>query len=230
MNPAPALASPEVTPAAVGADAGSPAHAQADALIEEMAQRVRQLRGELLAAAEQEAQQIRRRARTKARQRLRRAIADMRAAEGRRLQQLQAELETAGRQQDWARAQQSLAVAWPRLAAALQARWDDRAARARWIAAQLALARARLPGRDWTVHHPGSCDAGECDALRAALARQGVEGVTLRADEHLGAGLVIEVGGARLDGSPAALLADRVQVEAALLALLEPAAAPGAPA
>lgn len=225
MNLAPLVAAR----ATDAADATSPAHLQADALIEEMAQKVAQVRDELQGVAEQEARQIRQRARTKARQRLRRAIAEMRAAQAQRTQQLHAELETASRQQASVRAQQTLDAAWPRLAEAIEARWSDPVARAHWLAAQLALARSRLPGQAWTVRHPGAWGAAELATLRDAMVGQGERAATLQSDTRLTTGLVIEVGGARLDSTPAALLADRPQVEAVLLSLFEPATAQGAP-
>ena len=200
---------------------------QAQALIDDIGRQVAEQRGVLQDAAEREADQIRQRARTKARERLRRAIAAMRALERARTQQVLAEIETAGRRQASVRAQQALALAWPQLAAAIERRWHDPHARADWIAAQLAMASARLPAPGWVVRHPASAGQADAAALRAALRGAGVAAATLLADAALPAGLVIEVGGARLDSTPAALLAQRPQVEAALLATLEPLVATG---
>lgn len=206
----------------------SAASLQADALVEEIAQKVAAARAEILQAAEREAQQIRQRARGKARQRLRRAIAALRAAEQQRTQQLLAELETTRRQQASVRAQQTLALAWPQLDEAIARRWRDPAARTGWIAAQLALAVSRLPAAGWAVRYPAAAQADDIAAWQRALADHGAAGATLHADTTLQAGLVIEVGGARLDSTPTALLADRPQVEAALLAMFEPASGAGA--
>jgi hypothetical protein len=87
----------------------------------------------------------------------------------------------------------------------------------------IALARARLPSHGWVVHHPASCDDGEIAALREHLRTQGLSDVILRPAAGQRAGLVIEVDGARLDGTPAALTADRSRAEAALLVELESA-------
>ncbi len=93
----------------------------------------------------------------------------------------------------------------------------DDAARATWIDALLRLAVQRLGRRAaWTLRHP----PGLADALRAVLAQHDVANATLVEDATLDAGLVIEADGARLDGTPAALLADRPAVEAELLAQL----------
>ncbi len=206
-----------------------PVDLQADALIAEIGRQVAAQRQALLDGAAREAEEIRQRARAKARARLRRAVEALRTAEQQRTQQVLAEIETAARHQAQVRAQQALALAWPRLATAIESRWHDPAARDCWIATQLAIAAARLPARAWTVRHPAAWHEADAAALHHALQRQGVAGATLQADAALHAGIVIEVGGARLDSTPQALLTDRPQVEAALLAMFEPAAASEAP-
>ena len=192
----------------------TPAQLQADVLVQDIQGKADAQQLELLAAAGREADDIRRRARIKARRQLRRAIDEMRAMERQRLQQLRAELETRNRQQASRQATEALAVAWPRLATALERRWRDPAARRRWIDAQLAIAHARLPAQGWRITHPADL-AAEDVALLSALGN-----AVLQPDASLTAGLVIEVGGARLDSRPEALLADRAQVESALLAAI----------
>ena len=149
---------------------------------------------------------------------MRRAVEEMRESGQRRLAQVRAELEIALRHDDSVRSLEVLATAWPLLRAALARRWDDDAAAATWMRAQLADARARLGSRGWLVRHPASASAARIAALREALASQGAIEPSLRADPGLDAGLVVEVGGARLDATPDALLAIRPAVEAALLA------------
>lgn len=195
----------------------SPA-SQADALVSEIREQVALERRRLLDDAEREAEAIRGRARDKARRQMRRAVEEMRESGHRRLAQVRAELETALRHDDSVRSLEVLATAWPLLRAALARRWDDDAAAATWMRAQLADARARLGPRGWLVRHPASANAARIAALRDALASQGVIEPSLRADPGLDAGLVVEVGGARLDATPDALLAIRPAVEAALLA------------
>jgi hypothetical protein len=203
----------------------TPAALQADALVQAIGEQVAAERQALLDAAAREAAAVRQRARDKARRQLRRALAEMRATEREQVQRLRAELETAERRQQSAQATELLTRAWPRLAEALRARWQDPDARAAWIAALLAQARARLPAAGWQLRHPAGWSASETAALRAQLQAQGAIDATLQADAGLAAGLVIEVGGARLDGTPAALLADRPRAEAALLAALAAAEA-----
>jgi hypothetical protein len=204
-----------------------PVDLQAQALIDDIGRQVALQRQALLDTAERDARQTRQRAQAKARERLRSAIAGMRSAERVRTQQVLAEIETANRRQASARSQHALSLAWPRLAEAIEARWNDPASRGDWIAAQLAVASARLPAAGWTVRHPDTWSAADAAALRSALQRHGITDAPLLADASLRAGFVIEVGGARLDSTPQALLADRPQVEAALLAALEAQAGQG---
>lgn len=189
---------------------------QADALVADINGRLAARRQELLAAAAAEAAAVRRAGRDKARRQLRRAVAEMRAAERQSTQQLDADIEGAGRRAASTQAVQALAAAWPMLEAAVAARWADPVARQAWITALLAAARARWPGGGWTVRHPPTLDAAEFGALPP--------GCSVRADAALSAGLVVDADAATLDATPVALVADRPRVEAALLAALEPAA------
>lgn len=195
----------------------SPA-SQADALVGEIRNEVARERRRILDDAEREADAIRGRARDKARRQMRRAIEEMREAGLRRLAQVSAELETARRHDDSVRALETLAIAWPLMDGALSRRWSDHESARTWMVAQIALARARLGTRGWVVRHPDGANAVLVAALREALAAHSVVDAALRADAGVDAGLVIDVGGARLDGTPRALLAVRPEVEAALLA------------
>ena len=197
---------------------------QADALVQEIQRQVAAQQRELLDTAAREAEQIRQRARVKARRQLRRAIQDMRSTEAQRTRQARAELETAMRRQAAARASTALASAWPRLRGELSRRWQDPSARAQWLAAQVAMGRARLPRKDWVVHHPAAWTEAETAALVGLLRSHGVADATLHADAGLTLGLVIEAAGVRLDSSPQGLLCDRARIESALLARLDPGA------
>jgi len=224
----PATASSGRDPPAAPVTTLSVADVQAEGLIAQIDLQVAQERAALLARAAAQADAIRHGARTQARVHLRRAIAEMRATQQQRTQQTKAELETAGRRQATLRARQALTLAWPALSAAIVQRWQDPAARIAWVAALMNQAAARLPPTGWVVRHPAAWSAAETADLQARLPLHGAVAPRLLADERLGAGLVIEVGGARLDGTPPALLADRLRVEAALLAALEPRPAAGA--
>jgi hypothetical protein len=193
------------------------AGAQADTLVAEIRARSAAEGRVLRDAADAEARAILRSAREKAQRQLARTRVELVAARRRRLAQVAAELDSARRQRESARALHLLADVWPRLATDLARRWRDIPARQRWIAAVLDAASARLLARDWSVRHPHDLDAAGCADLRAQLARRGVAQASLVADASVSVGLVVESGGARLDGTANALLADRTSVEAALL-------------
>ena len=74
--------------------------------------------------------------------------------------------------------------------------------RAQWLAAQIALARARLPATDWVLSHPAQWNDAEVAALRELLRAEGVAAATLCPDAALRVGLVIEADGVRLDSTP----------------------------
>lgn len=191
---------------------------QADALVAEIREEVARERARILDDAAREADAIRGRARDKARRQMRRAVDEMRESAERRLAQVVAEIETARRREASMRAREALDAAWPLLRGAIERRWADDASAAAWIGAQVELAHARLRAPHWVVRHPANADPARMTALRAALAAPGVAEARLQPDANLDAGLVVEAGGARLDGTPAALLAVRSDVEAALLA------------
>ena len=195
---------------------------QADALVQEIQRKVAAQQRALLDAAAREADQIRQRAHVKARRQLRRAIQEMRAIQGQRTLQVRAELETATRHQASVRASAALASAWPLLERALEQRWADEAARARWLTAQIAMACARLPATAWLLRHPAAWGEAEVAVLRELLRAAAVSDATLRPEATLQVGLVIEAGGVRLDSTPRALLSDRSRVASALLARVEP--------
>lgn len=201
--------------------------APADALVEEIRRQAAAQRQAILEAAEREAAEIQARARDKARRQLRRALEELRAAGRQRVRALRAELETEARRRASGHALDSLAAAWPMLEAALARRWQDPKARRRWLEAQLALARARLPAASWLLRHPAEWGEPDRDALDALLAARGVSSAGLRADPGLAIGLVVEADGARLDSAPQALLADRATIEAELLAAVRTAERPG---
>jgi len=111
-----------------------------------------------------------------------------------------------------------LRAAWLQLPDALRALWHDDAARARWTEQVVATARTRLSADAWRVVHAADWP----DAEQLALARS-LAGITLRfeAEAAIDAGLKVIAGGNIVDGTVAGLLADRSEIEAALLRLLE---------
>lgn len=192
----------------------------ADALLAEVRRQAAVQQQALLDDARAEAASITERARDKARRQLRRTQAELRTTRDERQRQLAAELDTLARRQAAARSRAALDAAWPLLAPALARRWADAAARMAWVEALVAQAAARLPAQGWRVRHPVAWSADDQQGLQGVLQRHGIGAVETRADERIDAGLVIESDGVRLDGTPAALLADRTRIEAELLALL----------
>lgn len=198
---------------------GAPAR-PAEALLAEIQRQAAAQQQALLDDARAEAAVITERARDKALRQLRRTQAELRATRDERQRQLAAELDTLARRQAAARSRVALDAAWPLLAPALARRWADAAARRAWVEALVAQAAARLPPQGWQLRHPPDWSADDARGLQTLLQHHGVDAVEARADERIDAGLVIESDGVRLDGTPAALLADRARVEADLLALL----------
>jgi hypothetical protein len=117
-----------------------------------------------------------------------------------------------------------LALAWPRLLALLQGRWQDPQGRESWVAQALAAALDALPAGQWAVRHAPDWSAPEeaapCVKLAGRLAKRQAPAPAFRADPGVAAGLIVECGAARLDASLAGLLQDRPRLEARLLALL----------
>lgn len=192
----------------------------ADALVAEIHRQADAQRQQRLATAVAEAAAITARARDKALRQLRRTQAELRATRDERQRRLAAELDTQARREAAARARAALDAAWPQLVPALRRRWADAAARAGWVEALVAQAAARLPASGWRLRHPRAWSADDQRGLQASLQRHGLGAIEVQADDSVDAGLVIERDGVRLDGTPAALLADRARAEAELLALL----------
>jgi hypothetical protein len=198
---------------------------QADALIAEIRRKTVEASHEVMARAAHEAEVILQNAQDKARRQLQRAHADLEQARQRRIAQVAAELEAALRRRAAQHTLRQLAKAWPLLRGALERRWDSADARARWIAATLDVAQARLGPGAWRVRVAATLDPAAQDVVRDALAQRGVVRAVLEPEPTLRAGLIIESDGAVLDASPPALLVDRPAVEAALLAEMERGAA-----
>ena len=199
---------------------------QADTLIAEIRKQAAQSANDTREAAGREAQAILQSARDKARRQLQRVRADLRQMRLRRVAQVNAELETASRGRASAQTHQLLARAWPLLETAVERRWRATQRRERWVAALLDEAVARLATGAWVVRHPADLEPAARAHLRAALDQRGGALATLVADAALPAGLIVEMDGVRLDGTPPALLADRYAVEAGLLALIARGATP----
>ena len=137
----------------------------------------------------------------------------------------QARLATQQRLHEQQRSSTLLALAWQQLPAALQARWAQPAARAAWVAHVLATAHARLPAAGWRIVHTPDWPADGLATAADTLARGGHGDATFDADATLSAGLKVRAAGNLIDGSLHGLLADRAEIDAALLRRLETAEA-----
>lgn len=111
-----------------------------------------------------------------------------------------------------------LRLAWRQLPDALCTLWRDTAARAAWVGQVVAAARTRLSADAWRIVHAADWPAAEQQALAGSLA-----GIALRFESEpaVDAGIKVIAGGNIVDGTVAGLLADRSEIEAALLRLLE---------
>jgi len=194
-----------------------PFEAPARALLELVAaDRERQCR-QVLDAARAGAEAQRARARAAAQARLHAAFAEQRRLRDEHVAAAQARLATQRRLHEQQHTAALLQAAWRQLPLALLARWQAPATRAQWVAHVLASARERLAGGAWHVLHAPDWPAAERTAAAQGLA----PGTTFAADAAINAGLKVGIGGNRIDGTLAGLLAERAEVEAALLRQME---------
>ena len=174
----------------------------------------------LISEAEESARALLRQTHRKERAHLHRRILQERARIRARIQAVEAERVTRERRQQARSSAGILEQAWPLLQIGLQRRWQDAEGRRRWVGQCVRQALGSLPAGPWTLRHAAGWPASEQQAVREELTRAlGVE-PQLRSDSIIEAGLVIDSGGACLDGSLRGLLADRHRLEARLLALL----------
>ena len=175
---------------------------------------------QILADAERTAREILRQTHRKERAHLHRRVLEERARIQARIQAVEAERVTRERRQQARSSAGILEQAWPLLQLGLQRRWQDAEDRRRWVERCVRDALGSLPAGAWTLRHAPGWPAAEQQAARERLTEAlGVE-PQLRSDSTIEAGLVIDSGGACLDGSLRGLLADRQRLEARLLALL----------
>jgi len=182
--------------------------------------RTRHIRDE----AETQAADIVRRARAEARTRVHQAVVDTRREDEMALARKRAALDTRARRNRQATMRELLDRAWQALPAALQSRWLDPTARARWCDAACVSARRSLRHLDrlqvevdpqWLAH------VGPL--VRGRL--EGPSNVEVTAMDGLGAGLRIRAGDACVDATLAGLLAARERIASELLAEFEHRAA-----
>ncbi len=175
---------------------------------------------EIMARAQREARQLLREAHAAARERMHRHAQELKYLRNRERGRAQAELATAHRQHRQRGDRALLDSGWAQLRQALAARWQEPAARRRWVESLTRQALARLPRGSWTVICPATWDRTEREAPTKQLASVLGTAPAWIEDRNVAAGLRFCAGGACLDGTLAGMLADRAAVEAMLLAEL----------
>jgi hypothetical protein len=172
-------------------------------------------------AARAQARALLREARSAARRRVRETVVLERRRGHAELAAARAACDTRRRLCEQRRSAALLAVAWAALPDALVARWQRDAERSAWCARALAMARAALPLRDWSIVHPSDWPPAERDAFAADVLRATGQPPSFRADAAARAGIAIAAGNASVDATLAGLVADRPEIEASLLQRLE---------
>lgn len=159
-----------------------------------------------------------------ARRRVRTAIGEERKRAAAAIAAAEAQLATERRLVAQRRSAAQLTDGWSGLRTALQACWDDEAARAAWIDAQLARAHNVLQaeaGGAWLLNGPAPWSAAERERVAKALRERGAPAVRFEPDARISAGFRVQAGHNVLDATLDGLLADRAAVQGRLLQLIE---------
>lgn len=208
---------------------------QAQALLDLVEADRRQQCSAALDEAQARAAAQRAQAAAQARTRMRQTFAEQRLRGHDALAAAQARLATQRRLHAQQHTTALLRLAWQQLPVELNALWQQAATRAAWVAQVLASAREHLPPGGWRIVHAADWPAPERQAVADALTEElahaqatppagpGAAAPVFEADASLAAGLKVMAGGNVIDGSLAALLADRAEFEARLLRRMEPA-------
>jgi hypothetical protein len=128
-----------------------------------------------------------------------------------------AELHTRQRAHRQRRIEALLALGWQALPEALRSRWRDATSRAQWIERALSSARSVLPRTAWLIVHGSDWNEAQQRALAARLDPP----PRFALDTRIDAGVRIAAGGNVVDATLAGLLADRDEIGARLIRLLE---------
>ncbi|MDP3702586.1 MAG: hypothetical protein Q8R72_16935 [Hylemonella sp.] len=204
--------------AADAADIAPPARALLELVESDRARQSTQI----LDAARSQAATLRVQAQAQARARMRQAYTEQRRLSKDRLAAAQARLATQRRLSEQQRSAALLRLAWEQLPGELQTRWREPASRAAWVARVLAAARAHMPAVAWRILHAPDWPAAEQQALAQQLLAAGSPAAPLfEPDARISAGLKVHAGGNVIDGTLDGLLAERTELEARLLRLLE---------
>lgn len=180
----------------------------------------------ILNEARERAREILTDARREARTRVHQSVSEDRVRAQAGLNAAEAHLRTIRRHHLQQSTRALLESGWTQLRTALQARWRDPDARARWVQGLAQRAMDTLPHGDWELYHPEDWPPEEQAAARTRFEALSGGGLRLIADPRLTVGLRICCAGACLDGTLQGLLEDRPATEARLLALIESRVAP----
>jgi hypothetical protein len=185
------------------------------------ADRARQC-GQILGDANGHASALRKQASEQARTRMRQAFAEQRQRRHDQLAAAFARLATRRRLHAQQGAAALLLLAWQQLPGVLRSLWQHGDARAAWVNHVLAYARERLQPGPWRIVHAAGWPVDEQQALASLLLADARAEPRFEIDDAIAAGLKVVSGGNVIDGTVAGLLADRADIEARLLRLLEP--------
>lgn len=171
----------------------------------------------LLAEARAQAQALLARARAESRAAVHQTLGEERARVRAALSAARAELHTRQRLQRQQQIEALLALAWQGLPEALCARWRDAALRQAWVERALERARTLIPCPGWQIAHGPDWPEAE----RQALAARWTPAPRFVLEPRIAAGLRVLAGGNVVDATLAGLLADRDEIGARLIGLLE---------
>ena len=193
---------------------------RAEALIEKIQTDASEEAAKILVAAKEQAEAITQEARRKARLKVHEVVEGLRIREEREMSHETARFETERRQ--WRQTDEMgiLAEGLTHLEAALTGLWAEKDSRAQWCHNVLAVAQERLPADNWRLEHPAGVPEDELAELINAISTHTGTVPELDAENSLHAGLRIYAGTACVDGSSAAMTADRQRTSAKFLSVL----------
>jgi hypothetical protein len=176
---------------------------------------------ELVQKAEQKSADIRRRAFGRARERVRLAVGQARKQMAQSLARVEAEIETAQRQRILAHDSKLVAEGRDLLKLALQRRWQQTEFRKAWAAALLDAAAQVVISRDWQIDSPSDWPKEERAKIIELAARTHGAAVEVCSCDSIDAGLRLTSGGLIVDMRVDGLMANRGDIDSALLAFYQ---------
>ena len=194
---------------------------QAQALLELVAADRAQKCDGILADARAKVAALLRQAHADARERMRKAFREERERHDARVSAARANLQTRRRLALQRRSAALLAAGSTRLPQELVRRWQAAAERKDWVAAVVASARGLLPRGAWQIFHAPDWPATEREALAAELKTALGAAPSFIASPGIRAGVKVVANGNVVDGTLDGLIADRAEIGARLLQLLE---------